>query len=1381
MPGSKIAPRWLRPGALRLALLPLLLSGTSAAQFNARGRRPPAASSAPAPRPGGTSPGSTSPGSTSPAGHSPSKGTTAPVANEDGTRQATDAPQAKTPGERDLLIERYRKLVFERPGDQVAIDRIVELVRQRDGDPSALLLEFEAAAQVGGETAFAALLALSGVARAAGDLPRARRALSDVVGKWPKRPQGHLALARLARQEGDLAGAKASLEQALPLESGMAKEDTLGELWQLCLDLSDLECAQRHHGALVRSAKGNGFVAGELGRALLSRGRHKEAVEELRRVARAAEGDRRALVPALRDLGRAELVSGQAALALQTLDRASRLGEGEPGLRSEIDTLRADAHRALGSLDSYLAELERGAEGAFRLALLGQLYEERGQLEKAVQAYRRASALAPADIDLRLALVRLLELTLDLAGAEKELAKLVRQAPGQIDLVVRYIDVLLAAGKRQQALAEFDRAALGFERDASASFLLLELAERLQEPERIARIEVAQAARSGLGERHLVELGSRAYRQGKGDKARAIWKRLLSERSTSRGAVLYGETLLAHDDVQGGLEALEAAVAGAPTELEPKVALARGLLRAAALATGPAKKDFERRALIAWILVLEDPRSATSGDRSTRAEARRQVVRLFKRTGRLTVEMAALERAFMAAQPNTDAGLTLAEAQILSKNPSEAERTLTRLHQLLPGDREVLARLLRVQLDQGKREAAMVTLERQLAIDPARARETLGRLAELAFDLHDDARAIAYAERASSLDPTDADALAKLGALYEKSARLPDAEAAYRKALALDGQLHGVAIKLARLLAKRGEGAEALGVLLRSLRSARRPDDIALIGRQSLAAAVSADLTRELEDQLRPLCISRPEAPALRALLLDVLTKQRHNLEDQVAQASLAQSQTARIALSNLADRNLGPLLSVLSTGEIDEQEQVILLLAWGRSAGAGGALLEFAEGPAPEPLRVAAIHAATRRADEHLAARLTALLARKHQAPRGALALAVVRGLAQLEGTDARQGLELALKSEDPEIRTEALLALAKRKPAPNEASLVQILTSDLEGDAARAAAALSFGERPRSRTAQAALLSHLEDAPPIVHASVLTALALQAPTDRRFLEAATLALFSPNARSVAASVRTLALTDPDFAAASSDAPRSSAAAPRQDEALTGPIEDRLWRILTEAPDLAIRVRVLERHRAYLVTALEVALKTSRASAAQALRAMARSDGLPAVAPLFAADGTDSSAGPGLQQQAVAAAGAIHSAVMPWVLQHAEGSDRELSTLALGTLCPDQGTLSQLTIERALRGADDAKFEAAAFALTECKTELALPLLASFLETRPAWPRQRRMVAVLEAIGLRQKHALDPALRQLLATLSHSENELVKKRALSAESALDLAEKETE
>jgi tetratricopeptide (TPR) repeat protein len=1337
----------------RFVLLSLLWCELSSGQFNARGRRPRA------PQAGATSK------ARPPAQPASTKAPPEPAQTEVLLEQPSNAT-----GERDVLIARYEKAIIDRPGDQVAIERLMALVRERDGNLTALAAMLETKSGAGGEPAYGATLALAEVVQVAGDRSRAERIVNDAITKWPKRPEGYLARARLARRSGALTRTLGDLERALPLQSGPPKEETLGELWQLCLELGDLECARRHHGTLVQSARGNTFIAGELGRALLARGLHREAMDELRRVARAAEGDRRALVPALRDLGRAELASGDPAAALRTLDRASRASEAEPSLRAEIDALRADAHRALGTQQDFLKELEADARTADRLALAARLYEELGQLDKAARAYRRASDLEPSDLDLRLALVRILELTLDLPGAERELAKLVRQAPGQIDLVLRYIDLLLAAGERERALVEFDRAARSFERDGSASFRLLELAERLQEAERAHRIEASLTEKAGLDRQHLVDLGSRAYRQGDGDKARAIWKRILLDRDKTRSKVVYGETLLAHDDVKGGLEVLQRAVEEAPQELEPKVALARGLLRAAALATGPTKKDYERRALAAWLLVLRDPKAERGFDQSTRSEARRQVVRLLKRTGRLTAEMATLERAFTGPKHDTEAGLTLAEAQILLRNSSEAERTLTRLHELLPGDRTVLTRLERVQLDQGKKEAALGTLERLLAIDPARAREILGRLADLAFDLHDDARAIEYAERGASLDPTDAEALSKLGTLYERSGRLGDAETAFRKALAKDAQLHAVTLKLARLLTKRDAGAEALGILLRSLRNVQRTDDVQLLGKQAVTAAVSANLERELEDQLRPLCISRPEVPALRTLLLDVISGQRQELEDRLERENSPSA--TRTALADLADRNLGPMLSVLAASDLEEQEQVIRLLAWGQAAGANRALLEFAEGSAPEPLRISAIEAATRHGDDAVAARLIGILRKKGPHPRGAVALSVVRGLARSPGTEARRGLLLALDAEDPSIRAEALLALSKRKPALPEATLLEIVTSDDEGEATRAAATLALTSAPTSPTVARALVPQLGRDSSLVQAGVLTALATHAPRDARFIAAASSAVFGADERLAAAAVHALVLST-GGPGANTPAPTNATLDPSGGS--SSGVQEQIWSILAPPTTLRARSRLLQTDQAAFIAALEVALKTGRRPAVQALRSLSRSGGYAALAPLYTADLGTTRATSELDRDAIASAAKIHEAVLPWIALHAEGSDRELSTLALATLCPDQGSVSREALRRALHGQDDAKFEAAAFALTECESEAALPLVTELLDAKPPWPRQRRLVIVLEAWGLRQGRSVAPAIAHLLARLRTSENELVKSRATSAQVILGL------
>lgn len=69
--------------------------------------------------------------------------------------------------------------------------------------------------------------------------------------------------------------------------------------------------------------------------------------------------------------------------------------------------------------------------------------------------------------------------------------------------------------------------------------------------------------------------------------------------------------------------------------------------------------------------------------------------------------------------------------------------------------------------------------------------------------------AIAVLEQCTTVVPMDAELLADLGAAYEANGKSADAEAAYRRVVTLDPEYADVHVRLARLLAARGETTEA--------------------------------------------------------------------------------------------------------------------------------------------------------------------------------------------------------------------------------------------------------------------------------------------------------------------------------------------------------------------------------------------------------------------------------------------------------------------------------------------------------------------------------------------------------------------------------------------
>src|SRR5262249_47718701 len=153
----------------------------------------------------------------------------------------------------------------------------------------------------------------------------------------------------------------------------------------------DFEGAKHYHEALVKAAGGSLFVRAELGRELLSRGSYDRAEAEFRDVVKAASGDNRALAPALRDLGQALAKQKKMDEALATLKRALAVAGSAAGVRQEILLIMTDAFRAENKLPELIALLEAEKASDFqRLATIGALYEETGDVDKAIATYKKA-------------------------------------------------------------------------------------------------------------------------------------------------------------------------------------------------------------------------------------------------------------------------------------------------------------------------------------------------------------------------------------------------------------------------------------------------------------------------------------------------------------------------------------------------------------------------------------------------------------------------------------------------------------------------------------------------------------------------------------------------------------------------------------------------------------------------------------------------------------------------------------------------------------------------------------------------------------------------------------------------------------------------------
>ncbi|HWO11816.1 MAG TPA: tetratricopeptide repeat protein, partial [Polyangiaceae bacterium] len=427
------------------------------------------------------------------------------------------------------LIERYQAILDRDPGADFPLERLAQLYRQRDGNLDALLRRYEELAARPGAEGQRARLSLAGAYVHAGDKARAEALYEQVLAEAPGDELAARKLSQLLAERGDKAGARARLEPTLAGKlPDVVREQTLRSLIAWSLDLSDIDGARRHHAQLVALSHDSFFVRAELGRLLMERRMFEAAEAEYRRLVEAARGDSRALGPALRDLGQALSALGKHDEAIATLREAERHVPRTSGLRLEVLKLQVEAHRAAERLPELVARLEKeGGNDTDQLVLLGGLYAETGQVDRARRAYERALAQRPGSIEVRLEVVRLLELSGELEQAIVHYQKLTQIAPQNPQFVFRLAEARLSRGERARALEALEGLEARARGDEEALAALVDFYERVGEPARA--LELLTRLARGDSKRYLIELGDRYFARGESDKALAIWQRIVKD------------------------------------------------------------------------------------------------------------------------------------------------------------------------------------------------------------------------------------------------------------------------------------------------------------------------------------------------------------------------------------------------------------------------------------------------------------------------------------------------------------------------------------------------------------------------------------------------------------------------------------------------------------------------------------------------------------------------------------------------------------------------------------------------------------------------------------------------------------------------------------
>jgi tetratricopeptide (TPR) repeat protein len=1031
----------------------------------------------------------------------PGAGRSSPTKPSAGAPRPTDggthAPNAESavagaPGpNREALIARYLGIALSQPGAEFPLERLTTLYRERDGNLERLVAELSARIEKEPQP-YGALVTLGGVYQKDAQPERAIASFERAIGQEPQNPVALLSLAHLYAQRGDPAGARTRFEQALPfVKDAPTREQVLRTLMGLALDQKDFAKAKQAHEQLLTATRGSFFVRAELPRELLARGELARAITEYEAVVRAAAGDNRVLGPALVDLGRALAQAGRGNEAQAALDRALSVSSGESGARRQILEALADVYRRSERLPALVERLAKQAGGVEELKLLAQLYEETGQMEKALATHRKVLGRDPKEVATRLRVVRLLEVRGELDAAIAEYDSLIKSAPRNPDYVFRLTEALLQRGDRKRALAELSALEARSGSDEETLTALVDFYERMEEKDRALALLTRLAQSGSQDPEHVVELGSRYWEQGEKKKAVQTWQRLrtlLPERA--EGLLRLGEVYLEHDLSQEALETLAEAVKREPKQVRVRRAYALGLERVGAAAGG---RDGQRvayeEARKLWEQILRDAAS----DGNLAREARQHVVTLLSLTGQLAPRVGLLERKLAGAEPDLEAGRLLAEAHVRLRRYDDAERVLRRLTQLSPGNVEDLTRLERVLVLGRKLEAALTTLEKLVKLDPKRAREYYQRMAGYAAELYQDDRALSYAARAVELGPDDADGHKKLGEMYEKRQDTARAIAEFRSAISKNERLFSVYLELAELLVGQGQLDEADQLFRRVVRSSPDEELVYKAARLSMQLNLGRGTLESLEKELLPIAVGNPERPIFRRLLVEVYGALAYPLLHLAKSQGPAESEEARRSLRKLGERAVKPLLDALSDPREAQQQVAITLLTHVGNKDAAASLFAYASGTADPELRSRAMVAVGALRDARLEPKLSTLLLggeRSHVSDGDPVSVAAAWALARLGTRSSLASLEKLSLSESGSLSALALIGMGRLGDVRAVPQVQKLLRSPEAGALPRAAAAFAAGAL--SLRSEADALTELSrDPDPSVRAQAILALA--------------------------------------------------------------------------------------------------------------------------------------------------------------------------------------------------------------------------------------------------------------------------------------------------
>lgn len=979
------------------------------------------------------------------------------------------------------VVHRYKAILEKNPDDAVALRKLVELYG-RHSTTGKLFSEYEAKRQKApGNPAFA--LILGHLHRQSGHLDKALPYYQAATNQKPHYASAWMALAELYRQAQKPQDALEAYQKALPLARGLKEKKTiLRSLADLAVEQKEIARAREFFQEYIAIDPNDVTARLELADVLAKHGLNAEALAEYQETEKRLRAEPARRIEVLVRIAGSLEALGREDDAIATYRQAAELVQRGHYLQKEITFRVIDVYRRRQDLRGLIGTYEKlwptGSRGHFEWGVLAELYEEIGEQDQALAAFRKAVQASPSELDTQKRLIALLSR----AGRDDEailqVESLVRVAPGEPRFQLELAELYFKKGEKTKALDRLRQVAQRFPDDAGVHAALADLYSRwgeadraLKEYEVLVRIEPSEDS-------HLVNLGEQLFQRGEKSKAVDMWKRIAAPKSAGAYARL-AEVFAEHDMGSEAIEMYLKAVGLKPQD----TILYRGL------ATVLERQKRDDDAISAWEKVME-----LSLDRPTekplRREARTRIVSIRSRQSGMPLLRLIRDwsRRFDGKPPDLDSAYLLAEAYLKLGRSEDAQRTLEKILSLQVGDLDAMHQLVSVYRAMHKFPEAIALLKQLAEAQPGREREYYSQIAELEMALYHDAEAIVFAEKALEKSPNDAQAQEKLADILDKKNDVDKAILAYQRAMALDPRNVKTPFALARLYLRRGLELDAALLYRAIVRRGTDEETIRIAARRAIDLEEYLGTLGELEKHLAPLAFLFSNKPIYRRMLVEV----HDRYVPPLLRRARGGDTWAEKELVRLGEHGLKPLLEALrDVADPAQQKIAVSVLGYLGNKNAALPLLklgtemptvtfpvappgmstELLQGPDMD-LRVQAIVAAGRLEDPRAAPLLLPLLESREVALRQAATWAL--GMTR----DPRHfGLLLeALGDPTPSVQALACLGLVHAHERKHLDQVSAVMRDTRRPGEVRAACAYALG-MARSASHTQALLATLAE----------------------------------------------------------------------------------------------------------------------------------------------------------------------------------------------------------------------------------------------------------------------------------------------------------------